>query len=255
MEYILDFCNKSGWKCLETTYINCYSKMTFICPKGHQILKNFRDLEMGKGCRVCLRLQKPGIKEVIDYCTSIGFTCLSKNYTNARTKLNIRCYQNHIFQCCLDKLKQHRGCPYCSSSRREKIVRYIVEELTGEKFIKIRPDFLKFPKTMRNLEIDMFNKSLNVGIEYQGEQHSKIVGSFKMSKKSLADYIERDIFKKQMCEKEGIKLVCIPAIPYHAGKYGPQQIKKIIMKALIDNNIKYLNKNIDSNNIIKAGNI
>ena len=36
----------------------------------------------------------------------------------------------------------------------------IIETLTGKKFYKVRPDFLRNPKTGHNLELDCYNKEL-----------------------------------------------------------------------------------------------
>jgi hypothetical protein len=228
--------------------------MLFECPIGHKITRNFRDLEDGKGCKICLKLQKPTLEEVINYCYSIGFSCLSEKYENAHAKLELKCCNGHIFYCCLDKLKHNRGCPHCSSSKCEMMIKYIIESLMGEKFVKIRPDFLKFPKTNRNLELDMFNESLKLAFEYQGNQHYDIIPKFKMTAQNLSDYQERDAFKKKKCQNENIKLIDIPPLPYDKNKYDPQQIKKLVTQILIDNNLKFVDKTLLTQDIIRAGN-
>lgn len=54
------------------------------------------------------------------------------------------------------------------SRKGEKRTREIIERITGRKFPSVRPNFLKNPKTGRNLELDMYNDSLKLAIEYNG---------------------------------------------------------------------------------------
>jgi hypothetical protein len=254
LEYVINFCNQIGWKCLEDRYINCVSKMLFECPNFHKVFKNFRDLEAGKGCKICLKMQTPTIEEVKEYCVSIGFILLSETYKNAKIKLKLKCDNDHTFYCCLDKLKHNRGCPYCSSSKSEKMIRFIIETLIGEEFLKVRPDFLKSSQTNRNYELDMFNERLMLAFEYQGNQHFELVSAFKMTEDTLLRNKERDLFKKEKCKEVGIKLICIPPLPYTNNKHDPQEIKNIITDILIKNNIYFEDKKIISNHIMKAGN-
>ena len=65
---------------------------------------------------------------------------------------------------------------------------------------------LVFPGTQRGMEIDVFIPELNLGFEYQGEQHFQDIGYFgpKMQ------YTARDNHKREACESQGITLVEIP---------------------------------------------
>lgn len=250
IEYVIDFCKKVGWICLETEYKNCITKMLFACPNSHKIMRNFRDLEYNKGCAICLKLQKYTIENVIEYCTKIGFNCLSTEYKNAHTKLKLNCIKGHIFYCCFDKLKNNRGCPQCSSSKSEKIVKYIIETLIEETFIKCRPNFLKYSR--RNLELDLYNEKLALAFEYQGAQHFTIVKSFKMTSNKLIEYQKRDNFKKKQCALKNIKLICIP--PFDVNNANYQKIKNTLVDILEENNVKYSNKIITNQEIILAKN-
>jgi len=63
-----------------------------------------------------------------------------------------------------------------------------------------RPDFLEY------LELDVFLPRLNIGIEYQGIQHSEPVEHWG-GKASLTQVIERDKKKRKLCSKNGINLI------------------------------------------------
>lgn len=84
----------------------------------------------------------------------------------------------------------------------ETILYYIIQTLFPDKTIlrHYHPDFLE------GLEIDIFIKELNLGIEYQGIQHYKPIKCWG-GKESLNRLRERDQKKKKICGKLGVKLI------------------------------------------------
>lgn len=95
--------------------------------------------------------------------------------------------------------------------KHEKKCREILEEIYyPHKFPSIRPDFLKNPKTNRNLEIDCFNHELQLGLEYQGIQHRKYYPYYHKTIEDFEKQVERDNFKKDKLKSLGIKMIYIP---------------------------------------------
>lgn len=64
------------------------------------------------------------------------------------------------------------------------------------------------PAELEGLEIDVYIPELKVGIEYQGIQHYKPLKIFG-GVESFKKLIKRDARKKVLCEKNGIKLLCL----------------------------------------------
>lgn len=95
------------------------------------------------------------------------------------------------------------------SRNGEEKTRSIIENMTGKPFPSVRPNFLKNPKTGRNLELDMYNSEYKIAIEYQGGQHIKYTPYFHRSYQDFLDLQERDRIKKILCEKNGIKLIYV----------------------------------------------
>jgi len=256
IKYVYKCCEKINFQCLETEYNGIFEKMKCVCKKcGYIVYKTLASIQAGKGCVFCKKLLKPTIEEVKVYCLSVGFECLSDIYENAHIKLKLLCVNKHIFYACFDKIKQNRGCPHCKASRAEKMVKYILECLIDKKFEKIRPDELKYPETGRNLEIDMYNQELNLGFEYQGEQHFNKVSKFKTTDEILKKQKEHDLFKQNRCKEIGMNLIFIKPIPRSKSKYNPDFIKAYIINILIEHNIDFIDKEILPEDIIKAGNI
>ncbi len=87
------------------------------------------------------------------------------------------CEFQHEFSITLSNLNNGRWCATCSQSKMEWYTRKLIEAMTGHEFIKIRPDWLLNNRGNR-MEIDMYNKDLNLAIEYNGVQHYKFIRHF-----------------------------------------------------------------------------
>lgn len=111
------------------------------------------------------------------------------------------------------------GCPECVSREklvREPFCRQILEEFFGKPFPRVRPNFLKNPKTGFNLELDCYNQELRIALEHNGIQHypelldEASYNFFKMSKEGEAAILYSDELKNQGCQEEGIFLITVP---------------------------------------------
>lgn len=69
----------------------------------------------------------------------------------------------------------------------------------------VRPTWLKYPPTGRNLELDLFNGAYRVAIETNGFQHFRSVAG--MASPEQANYqITKDTWKRHRCAERGIQL-------------------------------------------------
>jgi hypothetical protein len=99
--------------------------------------------------------------------------------------------------------------------KHESRCRAILENLFKAPFTSVRPDFLKYPVTGKNLELDGYNEELNLAFEYQGVQHRKFCPLFHETYQDFVDQLKRDAFKKKRCEELGINVLYIPdTVPY-----------------------------------------
>lgn len=97
-----------------------------------------------------------------------------------------------------------------TNSAGETECRRVAEQLTGFRFPKARPDFLKNEITNANLELDCFCSELGIGIEYNGKQHYEYVPHFHSSRDAFYNIKYRDQIKKRLCEENGIDLIVVP---------------------------------------------
>jgi len=93
--------------------------------------------------------------------------------------------------------------------KHESRARLVFENIFKVPFKSVRPNFLKYIHG-KNLELDGYNEELQVAFEYQGIQHRQFTPLFHKSFNDFKKQLERDEWKKKVCEKKQIKLLRIP---------------------------------------------
>lgn len=94
--------------------------------------------------------------------------------------------------------------------KHERECQRILQNIYNRPFISVRPDFLKNPKTGRNLELDLWNKELNLALEYQGVQHRTYSPYFHRQYSDFLSQQDRDQYKKQKCKDLKLDLIEVP---------------------------------------------
>nr|QQV29524.1 hypothetical protein K-LCC10_0269 [Kaumoebavirus] len=102
-----------------------------------------------------------------------------------------------------------RGCPTCSCKTEAKIKK-MLEIYFEDTFMKGRHDFLLWEPTNKKLELDGYCENRKIAFEYNGAQHYKKVGFWKVDDAKLEDQIKRDKFRQERCKEERISLITIP---------------------------------------------
>jgi hypothetical protein len=85
-----------------------------------------------------------------------------------------------------------------------------IQKLTGKEFVKVRPSFLLNQITKQNLELDCYNDELKIAVEYNGKQHYVYTPYFHKNKEDFVNTQYRDMIKKDLCFKNGVKLIVVP---------------------------------------------
>jgi len=96
------------------------------------------------------------------------------------------------------------------SSKGELICKQVVEKILNKPFIKIRLDSFKNNVTKRNLELDLYNEELKLGVEYSGRQHYEFVPHFHKNYEAFLNQQYRDYMKEIKCKENGIRLIVVP---------------------------------------------
>jgi len=130
----------------------------------------------GRNSQVNYLLVEEKIKKI---CFERKAECLNiEQYINHHTQLKFECFIcKNIWLATYNNISNHNSwCPTCGANRNgEDIQRAILQYLLSTyKFTSIRPNWLKNPETMQNLEIDCYNEELKLGLEKNGIQHYKV---------------------------------------------------------------------------------
>jgi len=106
---------------------------------------------------------------------------------------------------------EHRahGVRFGRGGKNEERCRQLLEGWFGVRFPTVRPAFLKW-KTGRNLELDMYNETLGLAVEYDGIMHRRFHPSFH---RTYADFLyqqAKDAWKDDRCREVGVTLLRVP---------------------------------------------
>jgi hypothetical protein len=82
-------------KLLETEYINCKTKMKYICKNGHETSVIFNRFQSGQRCGNCNGNEKLTFDYINQYFKDGNCKLMETKYINNYTKMNYICKNGH----------------------------------------------------------------------------------------------------------------------------------------------------------------
>lgn len=108
-------------------------------------------------------------------------------------------------------VREEKGDGHAAPSGEERC-RAFVERVTGIRFRKVRPSWLRNPRTGMPLELDMYTDTPRpIAFEFDGSQHAQYTPFFHASVADFETARERDRVKEKLCLAHGVELVRIPS--------------------------------------------
>ena len=193
-------------------YENNEKKVSIVCPI-HGVFKQTPTSHMsGHGCPKCSNNKRKDtetfIKESIEV-HGIKYSYDNVKYVNNNTKVRITCPIHGDFEMIPLNFLKGQGCPKCGRAYRQKetnLFNVLKKVFPSTEIIHSYYN----AKILGKKEIDIFFPKYNIGIEYQGEQHFKPIDFGGYGKERAIQIFEdtqqRDVEKKEICKKNGIKL-------------------------------------------------
>lgn len=193
-----------GGKCLSTIYNRPSEHLQWECKEGHVWFASFGNIKYNNAwCAKCSNRLLLTIEECQNYAKERNGECLSKIYVRCEDHLEWKCSSGHIWFSAFANMKhQKQWCPDCKTSVSEQMTTAFFEFVFKEKFIKIRPDWLK---KIKNLELDGYCEKLNLAFEFQGRQHYEPI----YGNDNFIRTTENDKYKKDICIKNNVKLIIL----------------------------------------------
>ncbi len=128
---------KNG-ECL-SEYINCYTKLTWKCSKGHEWETTYSSISRGSWCPKC-RIND-NRRKMWGKCKKLASAkngeCLSE-YINAHEPIIWKCKVGHIWKSNYNNIYNGNWCPYCSNNA----------PLTIEK-LQLNVEVIVYPKNIK----------------------------------------------------------------------------------------------------------
>lgn len=185
-------------------YVNNKTKVCIICPDhGEFWQRPDKHLYTKRGCPKCGKTQKLTNEEFIKKAKLIHgeeYDYSNVDYKTNRQKIKIICKKHGIFKQTPHAHLNGQGCPICCKSNLEKeIIKFLTEN-------SIKYEQEKKFEWLEKQRLDFYLPDYNIAIECQGIQHFIPVEYFG-GEKQFKKQIEYDNLKKNLCEKNGIKLL------------------------------------------------
>lgn len=235
IDQVILYLESIGWKLLTNHYSNIMQILDLTCPNGHNVkttlnaIKNEKRYK-GNKCIKCYGHESYELNDCINYALSHDGVCLSSTYKNSIAPIDWQCKDGHAWSAGFGSmLFRDSWCPICSSGRSEKLSREIIEKITNLKFPKKRPSWLE------GLELDSFNESIKLAVEYNGEQHYKEIPHFHRKENAFQEQQDRDKKKLKLCEENKVDLIIIPYTYSYVNKQEMEDfIKKEYIKIMLN---------------------
>lgn len=212
LQILKNRCEELNYTLLTTEYINNKTKLDIICDKGHNWHPTFDNfINKNRKCRKCADIenanrQKEKWVDIVNLVESHGYILLSveSDYENQNSKLKALCPNNHTYEFLLSNFKKGKRCSECNKSGGEQEIERILQMYSIDYIFNYRfsDDYIK------NKPYDFYIPSLNLCIEYDGQQHYHMQFDY-----SLLDLMNRkyiDDFKSEYCFTNDINLIRIP---------------------------------------------
>lgn len=196
-----------------TKYKNYLNKVKIICPI-HGEFEEFPTEHIYKksGCKKC-GIEKTkkytllGLDKFVEKSNKIHnnkYDYKNVVYVNCYSKVEIICPKHgSFFQKPCDHIHSTAGCPICKESKGERLISSILSEFNIYFIPQKSFDDLKHKNS---LYFDFYLPKYNCCIEYDGEQHFKLIVGW-MNEAAFKEIQYRDKLKNEYCKKNNIPLL------------------------------------------------
>lgn len=191
-------------------FIDRHTEVKVICPK-HGLFHVKPSNHVRSGCRKCAGSEVSSLKQFISKANEHWdgeYDYSEVVFKNVSTNVLIKCPYHGPFSQRPSHHLDGAGCPTCRESRGEFLIRRTLRKLNLEHLQQT-----KFPECRNKQELPFDFALIYSGkfglIEFQGDQHFRVVSFGKGKKSDLKGVKKRDKIKKDFCKKFGIPLLIL----------------------------------------------
>ena len=215
--------HKDKYDYSKVDYKNVFTKVCIICPIHGEFWQTPHSHLKGSGCPKCANEFKSSKmflnkKEIIDRFKGIHgdkYDYSKFDYRGILEKSCIICPKHGEFWQTPHSHLKGSGCPKCKNSLLENKVRLFLDRNDIHYIYQYFPKFLNDGSGHQSL--DFYLPEYNIAIECQGMQHYKPVKLFG-GEEQFIKQIALDKNKRELCEKNGIKILYYSTYQYRDSK-------------------------------------
>ena len=189
--------------------------VTLTCRNEHTVERKFQSINLNNACPSCIGPQSLSFDDIIK---NVKSRCDELNYTfggfirenGARSVLNLQCSRNHQYEpLYYNFINSKYKCGSCALYDKSSYKCTEILNFLQEMNLVVHCEY-KFEQCRNTnvLPFDFYIPSLNLCIEYDGEQHYNPI-DFWGGIEALAKQQENDTIKSIFCEQNGIHLIRI----------------------------------------------
>ena len=220
-ESVQAIARERGGQLLSTEWTVANRRYEWMCSQGHEWSAcGLSVVSTNTWCGVCAveatkgrtGLRKYTMADADALAASRGGRCLSvlTSFTSGATALCWSCHEGHMWSTVFSSIRRGSWCRVCACRTSERICRQILEFLYQAPFPTVRPRWAKSPLSNNPLELDCYNESLQLALEFQGAQHESVCDFFGTDEEKLEKIKLRDAAKVTQCEERRVNLIVVP---------------------------------------------
>lgn len=250
LKWMHSYCKSKEGECLDTKPNN---NGEYLCKCKDDEHKPFKLTinsvrRRGSWCPICHKTRVDPEKEMqlmLDFCEKRNITLLETEFRGVTKKYKCHCnICNKDFKLHWDTAKhKNTGCNNCYSGFGEKFCRFCLEQMIGKEAPKVRPGWLVNSRNNK-MELDCYCEELGLALEYQGEQHFRVVDVFKGNEDRLAIRKEDDKLKEKLCKENDVFLIKVPQFYLKFEEYNNEELHpEDIIDFILDASEKWRKEN------------
>jgi hypothetical protein len=216
--------NKYGYDKLH--FVNTRTKVIITCPEHGDFKQKPNTHLSGHGCPMCsskgLMSNETFIKRA--FIAHNGKYLYTKTiYTGIYNPITITCLEHGDFvKIAKDHLIKKSGCPRCSGSKGELLIKYLLEKNKIKYIQEYKLPIYKF-------RYDFYLPYENLFIEFHGEQHYEFIDFFHKTQEKYQLRKEQDETKLQLAKEYRIPVVIFN---YKHMKLDQTEFEKVLLSTI-----------------------
>ena len=134
---------KEGYTLLSKEYNHSQTKLKYKCPNGHEHFIKWNDWKTGYRCPYCAGKVKPTIEFIKSEFEKDGYTLLSKDYINSKTKLKYKCPEGHIHSISWNSWNNRDSrCPFCINNNIKLTYNFVRASFNEEGYTLLSKEYI-----------------------------------------------------------------------------------------------------------------